>query len=72
MGLIIVNEEANKIYNTDFLCSVFTEESKGAFSVRKAVLGHLQQGGDPSPADRNRAVEMVSFDLGNDHFINIS
>jgi 6-phosphofructokinase 1 len=56
MGLIIINERANKVYNTNFVASLFEEEGKGSFSVRKAVLGHLQQGGDPSPIDRIRYV----------------
>src|SRR4051794_12315146 len=34
---------------------------KGAFSVRKAVLGHLQQGGEPSPRDRIRATAMATY-----------
>lgn len=60
MGLIVINEKANKVYNTNFVASLFEEEGKGSFSVRKAVLGHLQQGGDPSPIDRIRAVRMAA------------
>lgn len=60
MGLIINNEKANRIFNTNFIASLFEEEGKGSFSVRKAILGHLQQGGDPSPIDRIRAVRMAA------------
>jgi len=38
------------------LCSykkIFAEEGKGQFSTRINVLGHAQQGGNPTPFDRN-------------------
>jgi 6-phosphofructokinase 1 len=31
---------------------LFEEEGSTLFDVRQAILGHLQQGGDPSPFDR--------------------
>jgi 6-phosphofructokinase 1 len=34
---------------------LFEEEGRTVFDVRPAVLGHLQQGGDPSPFDRIQA-----------------
>ena len=34
------------------MTSLFNEESRGFFDARQAVLGHLQQGGNPSPRDR--------------------
>jgi 6-phosphofructokinase 1 len=52
LGLMIRNEYANHIYNTHFICSLFEEEGHDVFDVRPAILGHLQQGGDPSPFDR--------------------
>jgi 6-phosphofructokinase 1 len=52
LGLMIRNESANEIYNTNFICSLFEEEGQDVFDVRPAILGHLQQGGDPSPFDR--------------------
>ena len=36
---------------------------RGVFSVRKAVLGHLQQGGEPSPRDRIRATAMATYTI---------
>jgi 6-phosphofructokinase 1 len=54
-GLIIRSENANAIYTTSFICSLFEEEGRDVFDVRPAVLGHLQQGGDPSPFDRIQA-----------------
>lgn len=52
LGLMIRNEYANAIYSTSFMCSLFEEEGHDLFDVRPAILGHLQQGGDPSPFDR--------------------
>jgi len=58
LGLIIRAEYANKIYTTTFMCALFEEEGRDVFDVRPAVLGHLQQGGDPSPFDRIQATRL--------------
>jgi len=63
LGLIIRNEYANPIYNTNFICSLFEEEGKDVFDVRPAILGHLQQGGDPSPFDRIQANRLARLCL---------
>jgi len=63
LGLMIRNEYANHIYNTQFICSLFEEEGKDVFDVRPAILGHLQQGGDPSPFDRIQANRLASLCL---------
>lgn len=52
VALMIRNEMANPSYNPTFMTSLFNEESRGFFDARQAVLGHLQQGGNPSPRDR--------------------
>jgi 6-phosphofructokinase 1 len=59
LGLVIRNEYANPIYSTSFICSLFEEEGKDVFDVRPAILGHLQQGGDPSPFDRIQASRLA-------------
>src|SRR5215207_10118086 len=59
LGLVIRNESANPIYSTDFICSLFEEEGRDVFDVRPAILGHLQQGGDPSPFDRIQATRLA-------------
>ncbi len=59
LGLVIRNEHANPIYSTDFICALFEEEGQDAFDVRPAILGHLQQGGDPSPFDRIQATRLA-------------
>ena len=63
LGLVIRNESANEVYNTQFICSLFAEEGKGVFDVRPAILGHLQQGGDPSPFDRIQASRLARLCL---------
>jgi 6-phosphofructokinase 1 len=59
LGLVIRNEDANPIYSTSFICSLFEEEGQDVFDVRPAILGHLQQGGDPSPFDRIQATRLA-------------
>ncbi|MEW6403968.1 MAG: 6-phosphofructokinase [Chloroflexota bacterium] len=63
LGLVIRNEYANSIYSTNFICSLFEEEGKDVFDVRPAILGHLQQGGDPSPFDRIQATRLARLCL---------
>jgi 6-phosphofructokinase 1 len=64
LGLIIRNEDANATYNTMFMRALFEEESGGAFAVRESILGHLQQGGDPSPFDRIQATKLARRSVG--------
>ena len=59
-GLILRNEKCNDNYSTDFLYRLFAEEGKGKFSARMNVLGHMQQGGYPSPFDRNFGTKMAA------------
>jgi 6-phosphofructokinase 1 len=63
LGLIIRNEYANSVYTTEFMCSLFEEEGSDVFDVRPAILGHLQQGGDPSPFDRIQATRLSGMCL---------
>lgn len=63
LGLMIRNEYANPVYTTEFICSLFEEEGRDVFDVRPAILGHLQQGGDPSPFDRIQATRLASMCL---------
>jgi 6-phosphofructokinase 1 len=59
LGLMIRNEFANPIYTTAFMTALFEEEGEDLFDVRQAILGHLQQGGDPSPFDRIHAFRLA-------------
>jgi len=60
LGLMIRNERANPLYNTDFMCALFEEEGGNLFDVRQAILGHLQQGGEPSPFDRIQGTRLAA------------
>lgn len=60
LGLILRNENANTIYSTNFMHALFEEEGGDLFDVRQAILGHLQQGGDPSPFDRIMATRLAT------------
>jgi 6-phosphofructokinase 1 len=60
LGLLIRNEKANPLYTTEFMRSLFEEEGSDLFDVRQAILGHLQQGGDPSPFDRIQAIRLAA------------
>lgn len=52
-GLILRNEKASEHYTTDFIYRLYAEEGKGLFSARSNIPGHMQQGGSPTPYDRN-------------------
>lgn len=57
--LVLVNEEASPYYDREFLATVFEAESNGLYDVRNSALGHLQQGGAPSPFDRLLATRLI-------------
>jgi len=59
LGLMIRNENAHSVYTTDFMVRLFEAEGKDLFDVRQAILGHLQQGGNPSPFDRIQASRLA-------------
>lgn len=59
LGLVIRNEEANRTYTTPFMAALFEEEGGELFEVRQAILGHLQQGGSPTPFDRILATRLA-------------
>jgi 6-phosphofructokinase 1 len=60
LGLIIRNESANQVYTSSFMCALFEEEGGGLFDVRPTILGHLQQGGNPSPFDRIQSTRLAA------------
>ena len=67
LWLIICNEKSNPVYNTNFIRDLLAEEGKQLstaegrqlFTVRRSILGHLQQGGDPTPMDRINATRLA-------------
>lgn len=58
--LVVRNEYASEHYTTDFLARLFEAEGQSLFDVRQAIIGHQQQGGNPSPFDRLLAVRLVN------------
>ncbi|PRP84077.1 6-phosphofructokinase (predicted) [Planoprotostelium fungivorum] len=57
--LLIRNEMASQTYTTEVIGKMYEEESEGRYETRTSVLGHVQQGGNPSPMDRVRATRLA-------------
>lgn len=60
LGLLIRNEMAHPVYTTSVTCALLEAEGKGLYDVRQAILGHMQQGGSPSPFDRIQATRLAA------------
>ena len=52
VGTVLVSDQASDAVDTQALAGLLAEESQGRFDTRVCVLGHVQQGGAPSPMDR--------------------
>lgn len=61
--LVVRNEEVSELLTMDFMARAFEEEGGGLFDVRQSAIGHLQQGGSPTPFDRLLATRLVSHAL---------
>ena len=42
------------------MCAILEKEGGDLFDVRQAILGHVQQGGNPSPYDRIQATRLTT------------
>jgi 6-phosphofructokinase 1 len=60
LALIIRNDSANPVYTTGFIAALFEQEGSSQFDVGQAILGHLQQGGNPTPFDRIQATRLAT------------
>lgn len=60
ISLVIRNEAANPLYTASFMSALFDEEGHDLFDVRSSILGHMQQGGNPSPFDRIQATRLAT------------
>src|SRR5690606_2871819 len=60
LGVMIRNELANETYDTRFMAALFEEEGGDLFDVRQSILGHIQQGGNPTAFDRNLASRLAA------------
>jgi 6-phosphofructokinase 1 len=63
LSVMIRSENAHPRYTTSFLTTLFAEEGAGLFDVRQAILGHLQQGGNPTPFDRILATRLAATSI---------
>ncbi|MDR2930925.1 MAG: 6-phosphofructokinase [Propionibacteriaceae bacterium] len=68
--LAVRNEYANPNYTTDVIRSLFDEEGKNlrgpgkdGYDTRTLVIGHVQQGSSPTPADRLLATRLTDAAL---------
>ena len=59
LGMVIRSEKANPTYTTQFMSKLFAEEGQNLYDVRQAILGHIQQGGNPTPFDRIQATRLA-------------
>lgn len=57
--IILRTETVSDTYTTDVICNILKDEGHSIFDSRTAVLGHIQQGGTPSPMDRIRATRLA-------------
>ena len=60
LGLMIRSEYVDPVYTTSFIRALFEREGGDLYDVRQSILGHIQQGGDPSPFDRIQATRLAS------------
>jgi len=60
LGLFIRSERADRSYTTDFIARLFEKEGSGLYDVRQSILGHVQQGGTPTPYDRIQATRLAA------------
>lgn len=73
LGLVIRSEKADPYYTTGFLVTLFEKEGGALFDVRQTILGHIQQGGSPTPYDRIQANRLAArallrlIELANDN-----
>lgn len=59
VGLIVTSERTDSYITTDFIATMYEKESAGQLSVRRSILGNMQQGGRPSPFDRIQATRLA-------------
>lgn len=57
--IIIRNEFCSDTYSAEVMSKIFEEEAEGSFDCRWVSLGHIVQGGRPSPLDRIRGTRLA-------------
>ncbi|MDR1078779.1 MAG: 6-phosphofructokinase [Propionibacteriaceae bacterium] len=56
--LAVRNEQANANFTTEVLSHLIDEAAQGRYDTRTMRVGHIQQGGSPTPADRILATQL--------------
>ncbi|KAI8072540.1 6-phosphofructokinase [Gongronella butleri] len=57
--IILRTEGVSNTYTTEVISKILEDEGGARFDSRTAVLGHIQQGGAPSPLDRIRGTRLA-------------
>ncbi|GFG52432.1 6-phosphofructokinase [Mycolicibacterium agri] len=60
VGVIVRSEGSDRVYTTGVITSLFQKEGGQLFDARQAILGHVQEGGNPSPFDRVQATILTA------------
>ncbi|MGE2833326.1 6-phosphofructokinase [Mycobacterium sp. SMC-4] len=60
VGLVIRSEGSDRVYTTGFITALFEKEGGELFDAREEVLGHVQEGANPTPFDRVRATILTA------------
>src|SRR3954452_10233646 len=60
VGLVSRSEQADPVYTTAFIRALFEKEGADLGDAREWVLGHVQEGGNPSPFDRIQAIRLTA------------
>lgn len=60
VGMVLVADGASDAYDAASLARILDAESGARFDTRVCVLGHLQQGGRPSPQDRLTGIRLAA------------
>ena len=68
LGVMVRAEYANATYSAEMMTRIFEEEGRNddgsvLFVARPAILGDIQQGGNPSPFDRIQATRLAAQGL---------
>lgn len=58
--LAVMGEETSEYYDRQFVARIFEAAGEGLYDVRSSALGHIQQGGAPTPFDRLLATRLVN------------
>jgi 6-phosphofructokinase 1 len=59
VGLLVMSERSDTYFTIDFIATLFEHEGAGLLSMRRSILGNMQQGGQPSPFDRIQATRLA-------------